>query len=147
MNNREWLLKRNCSLTPRQSIAALGSLCLAMLGLAVPFVLLYGAWLVLVFAAMEIAALAAAFVHFARHARDRERIVLADGSLLVERVEADNVHQFRLEPNWIRVEAPRRYGDLIRLRCGGRYAVEVGRFVTVEKRKHLAEELRQALRK
>lgn len=147
MNKREWLLKRNCSLSPRQFIAALGSLCIAMLVFALPFVLFYGAWLVLIFAMIEIAGLVAAFVHYARHARDREHIVLADGSLLVEYIEADSVRQFRLEPDWIRIVPPKRYGDLIRLQCGGRYAVEIGRFVTVEKRQRLAEELRQALRK
>lgn len=147
MNKREWLLKRNCSLSPRQSIVALGSLCIAMLIFALPFVLLYGAWMVLAFAVIEIIGLAAAFVHYARHARDREHIVLAEGSLLVECIEADSIQQFRLEPSWIRVVPPKRYGELIRLQCGGRYAVEIGRFVTVEKRQHLAEELRQALRK
>ena len=88
MNQREWVLKRNCSLSPRQSLAALGGLCLAILVFAMPFVLFYGAWLVLVFACIETLALATAFLHYARHARDHEHIVLANGSLLVECIEA-----------------------------------------------------------
>lgn len=147
MHKREWVLKRNCSLSPRQSLAALGGLCLAMLVFAMPFVLFYGAWLVLVFALIEAMALAAAFLHYARHARDHEHIVLANGSLLVECIEAEKkVRQIRLEPNWIRVIPPKRYGDLISLQYG-RHAVEVGRFLTVEKRRRLAEELRQELRR
>jgi uncharacterized membrane protein len=146
MNKQEWLLKRNCSMSPRQLLAALAGLCLGIFVFSLPFVLLYGAWLVLVYAILEVVALAAAFVHYARHARDHEHIVLADGSLLVECVEAERVRQIRLEPNWIRVVTPRRYGDLIRLECG-RYAVQVGRFVTAERRRLVAEELRRELRK
>jgi uncharacterized membrane protein len=147
MNKREWVLKRNCSLSPRQSIAALGGLCLGMLVFALPFVLFYGAWLVLVFAVIEAVALAAAFVHYARHACDHEHIVLADGSLLVECIEAEKkTRHIRLEPRWIRVVPPKRYGDLISLQYG-RHAVQIGRYLTAEKRRRLAEELRQELRK
>jgi uncharacterized membrane protein len=146
MDKREWLLKRNCSLSPRQFFTALVGLCLGLLVFSLPFVILYGAWLVLVFAIMEVAALTAAFLHYARHACDHEHLVLADGSFLVECCEAERVRQIRLEPHWIRVVTPRRYGDLIRLEYG-RYAVQIGRFITVEKRRLLAEELRQELKK
>lgn len=145
MNRREWLLKRNCSLSPRQFVVALGSLCLALLVFALPFAI-FGAWVVLAFAALEVAGLIAAFYHFARHACDCEHIVLADGSLLVERIEAEKVHQIRLEPHWIRVVTPKRYGDLICLESG-RYAVKIGRYLTVDKRCRFAEELRRELRK
>lgn len=146
MNKREWLLKRNCSLSPRQSVAALTGLCLGLFILPVPLLLVLGAWPVFAFAILEAVALAAASLHYARHACDHEHIVLADGALLVERIEAEKVEKIRLEPRWTRVVPPRRYGDLVGLESG-RDAVLVGRFITAEKRRLFAEELRHELRK
>jgi len=146
MHQREWLLKRNCSLSPRQFVVAMSGLCLGLIVFSLPFVFLYGAWMVLAFAILEAAALATAFLHYARHACDHEHIVLADNALLVECIEAERVRQIRLEPQWLRVVPPKRYGELISLESG-RCAVQVGRFLTLEKRQLLAEELRQEIRK
>jgi uncharacterized membrane protein len=145
MNKREWFLKRNCSLSPRQFVTTLSILCLGLILFTLPFAV-YGAWIILAFAALEIAGLAVAFYCYARHACDHEHIVLADGSLLVERFEADKIEQIRLEPNWVRVVSPKRYGDLIKLESG-RHAVQIGHYLTAANRRRFAEELRRELRK
>ena len=73
MDKREWLLKRHSSLTPRQLALAYCVSCLLSFGVAAGFLLL-GVWQVLPFTALEMAAVAAPFVHYARHAGDGERI-------------------------------------------------------------------------
>lgn len=141
----EWLLKRNCSLAPRQLAFAYAALCLMSFSVAVMFTLL-GAWYVLIFAVLEMSAVALAFLCYARHATDREHIALADDCLLVERSVAGQVEQTRLDPYWTRIVPPMRPQDLINLEAKG-IKIEVGRFVTPAKRRRVAQELRQELRK
>ena len=57
----QWLLKRNCSATPRQALALFGSLCLVSLLIAAVF-WFQGATLVMPFAWAELAALAVALL-------------------------------------------------------------------------------------
>src|SRR4051812_33579334 len=90
VSKHEWLLKRNCSLAPRQLAFALTLLCLISLLVAISFAL-RGVWHVLAFSVLEICAVACAFFYYARHATDHEHIALIDGCLLIERVEAGRV--------------------------------------------------------
>jgi uncharacterized membrane protein len=140
---REWLLKRNCSLSPRQSGWAYALLCVASLFVALPFTL-RGAWYVLAFACIEILALAIALLHYARHAGDHEHIALEDGCLMVECVLAGAVEQTRLDPCWTRVVLPRRAAELILLEQQG-VRVPIGRFLTDARRRQVAQELRREL--
>ena len=141
---REWLLKRNCSLSPRQVGYAYGLLCLAILGIGLGFALA-GLWMVLGFALLETLVLALALLHYARHAGDREHLSLREGCLLVERIEAGRSRQIRLDPCWIRIAAPGRQPGLIALESRG-VKVEVGMFVSEEMRRQVASELRRQLR-
>lgn len=142
---REWFLKRNCSLSPRQLGLAYAVLCAGAFGIALLFALA-GIWIVLAFALVEMAAVAAALLHYARHALDYERIALADGCLLVERVQAGQARQVRLDARWARVAAPgERRRALIELSSRG-VRVEVGSFVSESIRRQVAQELRGALR-
>jgi uncharacterized membrane protein len=140
---REWLLKRNCALTPRQVARAYALLCLLSLAVASMFVW-QGAWYVLAFTVLELGAVALAFLHYARHATDHEHIALVDGGLLVERVSAGQVEQEVLNPSWTRVLAPIRTQDLICLVNHGT-RIEVGRHVTCARRRQIAQELKRAL--
>jgi uncharacterized membrane protein len=143
MSKHEWLLKRNCSLSPRQLAFAYAVLCVMSFSIAMMFTL-QGAWYVLVFSVLEMSAVALAFLYYARHAADREHIALVDGYLLVERIEAGQIKQTRLDPHWTRIALPTRAQDLINLEAKG-VKIEVGRFVTVAKRRQVAQELRQQL--
>lgn len=140
---REWVLKRNCSLTPRQLVVAYSALCASALIVAAYF-LMHGAWYVLGFAFLELLAVGSAFLWFARHATDRECIALTEDCLLVELVETEQVQQVRLDPRSTRVESPKIYGGLVRLEANGT-CVEVGRFVAERRRREFAGELRRAL--
>lgn len=144
MTRHEWLLKRNCALTPCQLACAYAVLCFGSFSVAAMFAF-RGAWYVFVFAVLEMAAVALAFFQYARHATDHEHIVLADDCLLVERVQARHIHQIKLDPYWTRIALPSRTQDLISLEAKG-MKIDVGRFVTEAKRRQVAHELQDGLR-
>jgi uncharacterized membrane protein len=140
----EWLLQRNCSMSPRQVGIAYGLLCLFTFAIASAFAL-RGMWLVLAYALLETGGLALALLHYARHALDHEHIALSDGCLLVERIEAGTCRQVRLDPYWTRIAAPTSRHGLIRIEARG-VSLEVGGFVSEQTRRQVAAELRAELR-
>ncbi|MEO7009500.1 MAG: DUF2244 domain-containing protein [Caldimonas sp.] len=140
-----WLLRRNCSLAPRQLLAFYASLCLLSLAIAGLF-WLRGATLVMPFAGIELLAVGAALLLYARHAADRESIRLHPGRLIVRRVHGPHVEQVEFAPAWVRVEPESGDRSLIELSGQGR-RISVGRFVRPELRRQLADELRWALRR
>ncbi|WP_151635459.1 DUF2244 domain-containing protein [Noviherbaspirillum aerium] len=143
MASREWILRRNCSISPRQLITVYAALCMTSLLISLMFAL-RGAWYILGFAMLEMLAVGIAFFLYARHANDRERIELADDCLLVELVEVERIRQFRLDPRSTRVASPESRHALISLEARG-CKVEVGRFLTEWKRREFARELRGEL--
>jgi uncharacterized membrane protein len=142
--HREWLLKRNCSLSPKQAGKAYGMLCAFVLTIGLAFAT-RGVWFVFVFALIEIFALAAALLHYTRHATDREHIALSEGCLLIERIEGGEMKQIRLDPYWTKIALPDRRRTLILLESRG-VKIEVGAFVSQEEREKVAQELRRELR-
>jgi uncharacterized membrane protein len=142
-NRQEWLSKRNCSLAPKQLALIFASLATASLGIAVVFAA-FGAWMVLPFAGIEVLALGTAFVVYARHAADYERIVLSRDCLLVEVSRAERLSQEKCAPAWIRVEYKGARQELIGLVTSGQ-RIEVGRFVPESERTDLAMQLRAQL--
>ena len=141
----EWLLKRNCSMAPRQLVMLYLSLCIVSLGIASGF-WLQGATLVLPFAGLELLTVGAAFLVYARHAADNESIRLQPGRLTVEHASGKRVVKVEFAPAWVRVEPEHGDRSLVELSGQGR-SISVGRFVRPELRRQLAEELRWALRR
>jgi len=141
----EWVLKRNCSMTPGRLLAVYVSLCVLSLGIAV-FFWIQGARMIMPFAWAELLALGAAMLVYARHAGDRERIALRGGRLTVEYTEGPQVRRVEFQPAWVRVEPEQGDRSLIELSSHGR-RVAIGRFVRPELRADLAQELRMALRR
>jgi uncharacterized membrane protein len=139
-----WILKRNCSLTPRQSALAYALLCTGSFGIALVF-LLQGIWVVLAFSMVEMAAVGWALLHYARHALDVERIALTERTLLVERIDAGRHSQFRLDPLRTRIQPPLpRRRKLILLESPGE-SVEIGSYVSEPVRQQVAQELARAM--
>ena len=141
----QWVLKRNCSISPVQLFGFFFVLCAISLTIGVAF-WSRGAPLILPFAGAELCALAVAFVVYARHAADHEKIVLRPGLLTVECSLGRRVDHVGFSPAWVRVEPAAGERSLIELSAGGK-RVEVGRFVRPELRRALADELRAALRR
>jgi uncharacterized membrane protein len=142
--NIRWFLKRNCSLTPVQLGRLYGSLCVVSLVIA-SFCWYQGAMLVLPFAALELAAVGAAFLAYARHAADRETISLEGRQLVVEVESAGHRQRAEFDRDWVRVEPGVSDRSLVELSARGR-SVTVGRYVRPELRPVLAQEIRKALR-
>ncbi len=143
MATREWISKKNCSISPRQLAKAYMALCVASFLVASYFVV-HGAWLVMVFAVLEMTAVAIAFLYFGRHATDRELIALGDEGLVVQLVQAEKVSRYWMNPLLTRVELPELRHGLIRLEAEGD-RVEVGRYLTDKKRREFAHELKNEL--
>lgn len=139
----EWVLRRNCALTPRQLTVA----CLAVGGVALAIASLFwwlGATLIMPFACLEMLALGMALFVHARHVLDRETLLLRDGRLSLQRVCGGRSERVEFDAASVRVMA-RSDGSLVELTGGGRQAV-VGRLVAPALRMRLAGELRSALR-
>ncbi len=137
-------VKRNCSISPRALavlLALMGGFAFAIgIGFA-----LYGAWPILPFAGLEVAALATAFYLNGRHATDYERIALEEGLLVVEVCDGERVAKHRFDPHWVRLEVsatPRRVR--LALRSHGR-ELEIGRHLDGPGRERLAEIVRGRL--
>ena len=141
----QWLLRRNCSMTPLQLVALYLSLCAWSLAIAGAF-WWRGATLVMPFASLELLAVGAALFVYARHARDRERVVLKPGRLTVECTLGSRTDQVEFAPAWVRVEPAHGDRSLIEISGEGK-RVAIGRFVRPELRRALADELRAALRR
>ena len=139
-----WQLKRNCSVTPAQLLGAFISLSAVSLGIAT-FFWFQGATLIMPFAWIELLVVGAAFLVYARHARDGEKISLQDGRLVVELETAGRLQRAEFNREWVRVEPKNGDGSLIEVSGQGQ-TVRVGRHVRPELRPALAREIRFALR-
>ena len=140
----QWLLKRHCSLAPAQLGWIYLSLCVVSLGIAA-FFWSQGATLVMPFAGVELLAVGVAFLVYARHAGDAEKIILQGGQLVVELETAGRTERVEFNREWVRVEPRGSDGSLIEVSGQGR-SVQVGRHVRPELRPALAHEIRFALR-
>lgn len=143
METREWILKRNCSIAPRQLVWVFAILCTVSLTVALGFTL-RGAWIILVFSCIELMAVGAAMLVYARHATDREVLVLADHGLEVEVILGSRSHRSSLQLHGMRIAFPVGRQSLVALESRGR-RVEIGRFMSLWQRRAFVQELQQEL--
>ena len=134
-------LKRNCSISPAGLAGVFLALALAVLLIGVGFAIA-GAWLVLPFAGLEVLLLGAAYLLYARHAADYERIVLESGRLTVEVADAERTARYEMEARRARVCLE---DERVVLR-GAREELELGRHLDAEGRARFAAELQKRLR-
>lgn len=142
--NIHWFSKRNCSVTPAQLGWLYASLCAVSSTIGI-FFWFQGAVMILPFAWLEMAAVGIAFLVYARHAGDGERIWLQGRQLVVELENAGHLQRAEFNRDWVRVEPAGSGRSLIELSGQGR-RVNVGRYVRPELRPALAQEIRRALR-
>ena len=139
----QWLLKRNCALRPSQLAAWFVTIALASLAIALVCAA-GGAWIVVPFALAEAIALTAAFMAYARHAADYERIEATRDRLVVECGRGPRVERFERGGRPVRVEYDPQAREPIRLVAGGE-EIAVGRFVPDDSKAVLVQQLRGAL--
>ncbi len=139
----QWVLKRNCALTPRQLGGWFGTLALFSLLIAAVLAA-RGAWVVVPFALVEVSALAVAFLAYGRHAGDYERIVATPERLTVETSTGARLDRLEREAGRVRIEYGGSRREPIRL-VSGREEIAIGRFVPDDRKAELVRELRGAL--
>jgi uncharacterized membrane protein len=135
------ILKRNCSISPAGLAGVFGALAAVALAIGGAFAVA-GAWLVLPFAGLEVAALAAAYLAYARRAADYERIELASGRLTIEVAEAQQMARYEMEAQRARVYVEQ---DWVVLRGAGE-ELQLGRHLDAERRAEFAAQLQKRLR-
>jgi uncharacterized membrane protein len=138
--------KRNCSLPPQALVWLLVFTACLSFAIGIGFAL-SGAWPVLPFIGLELAALATAFYVNARHAADYERIVVRDGLMLVEVHEAGRSQVHRFHPGWVRLHMQEAGKDVrVGVRSHGR-ELQIGRHLDAPGRSLLAMELAGRLKR
>ena len=136
-----WALKRNCSMSP----AALGAIFAMLAGVSVGIALLFwwfGATLVLPFAVIEVTAVGAALLMYARHAGDGDWLWIDAGHLHVERHDGCVVQ--RIEFDLRRLRLRRDADGLIGLATGSQ-VIKIGHHATRPCRDRVARELAATL--
>ena len=134
-------LKRNCSISPAGLAGVFAALALVVITIGVAFAIA-GAWLVLPFAGLEVLLLGAAYLLYARHAADYERIVLEAGRLTVEVGHAQHTSRYEMEARRARVCLEEQRVVL----RGAREQLELGRHLDADTRARFAAELQKRLR-
>lgn len=138
-----FVAKRNCSIAPTTLCALFAGLAAVSLGIAIVWSW-QGAWLVLPFAGVEVAALGVALYCHARRTGDFERISVREGRLLVEIGEADRLSRHEFNIQWVRLVLASDSRRRLALRCHGR-ELEIGRHLDAAGRQRLAAQLRRWL--
>lgn len=143
----EFVCRRNCSIGP----AALAGVFASMIALAFAFGIafaLHGPWLILPFAGLELAAVAAAFAYCARHAGDFERVTLDAGQVVVETGCGSRRATQTFQTPWVRLAVEKKgpWSLQLFLVQSGR-SVEVGRHLGIGRRVAFATAFGEALRR
>jgi uncharacterized membrane protein len=136
-------LAPNCSLTPQGARLFVGSLAIVTFAVA-GFFAMQGFWPVLPFAGLEIGLLAWAVRTSMRRGTEREIIVVSEAQVVVERCTLSGSRLSVFPRHWARVTLrdPQRtrYPSRLTIESHGR-ACEVGRFLTEDERRRLADRL------
>ena len=130
-------------MTPGQLAASFALIAFVSLTIGA-FCWFQGAVLVLPFASLELLAVGIAFVVYARHALDGDRIWLEGSVLVVESENAGEMVRREFQRAWVRIEQVAHGNAMIEICCHGQ-RVPVGRFIRNELRQRVAAELRLAL--
>ena len=140
---RTWLMKRNCSFSPKQvGVFYLSIVCFSLL--VATYFLLIGVWMVIIFTSIEILALTFALYIYSRHALDYEKITIVGKQLLFERSWGGKIQSYEFNTIWTK---------LIRSESGGRdlvlktstKEVPIGFFVGVNEQQQFEKELERYL--
>ena len=134
-------LKRNCSISPAGLAGVFAARACVVVAVGVGFAV-FGAWLVLPFAGLEVLLLGSAYVVYARRAADYERIELDSGRLTVEVGRAQKTSRYEMDACRARV----RLEEERVLLLGAREQVELGRHLDADSRARFADELQKRLR-
>jgi uncharacterized membrane protein len=135
--------RRNNSLSSTGRLLVFAFIFVVSVGIAAAFAV-FGAWLILPFAGLEMLVLYLAFHYLERHAADYELIEIDGGEVRVEQFEGGAMRSQAFSRYWARVVVSPG-GSRLALRSHGR-ELEIGRVMTDEQRLELARALQRRLR-
>lgn len=136
-----WRFRRNCALRPGQLLGVFVAFALSSAMLALLF-WVRGAHLVAPFTGLEVVAVGAALLVYARHAADYERIAIGAEAIVVEWMRGGREGRAVFDPRRTRIQT--QAGGLVQVSEQGRRA-EIGRHLRPERRPSLARDLRRAV--
>ncbi|OYV31003.1 MAG: hypothetical protein B7Z83_11725, partial [Thiomonas sp. 20-64-5] len=102
---RNWVFRRNCSMSPQQLVVFFVSLSVVSLMVAA-IAWDVGGSLVMPFTGIELGSVAVALFVYGRHATDQECVRLSAQQLQVEWENAGVVQTVSFNPLWVRVSLP-----------------------------------------
>ena len=141
-----FVARRNNSLSATERWWIFGSVFAFSVSIALAFAA-FGAWPVMPFTGLEMAALYAAFRYVDRHASDYEIIEIIEDRVRIETRVGSQVHCVEFNRHWAQLVTNDDSGELrLALRSHGR-EVEFGRHLTGKDRERIAGEIRRRLRK
>lgn len=136
--------RRNNSLSSSSRFFVFGFILSVSVGIALGFTWIFGAWLILPFAGLEMIGLYLAFRDIDRHAADYERVVIQGDKLNVELRDGGRMTCFEFNRHWVQV-VDAGDGSRLALRSHGR-ELEIGRHMNEEQTLAMARELKRELR-
>jgi len=143
-NIKRWQMRRNCALTPKQLFSFyIALVCLSLL-VATGF-FLAGVWVVLIFTAIEIAAVTIGFLMYCRHALDNETIEINDKHVLVKKFIGQKETLYHLNAEWVKIEPPIAGSKTFSIRQAD-LRIELGQFIRHEEQLALIRQVRAYLR-
>ena len=135
--------RRNNSLSSSGRQLVFGFILFVSLGIATGFYVVFDAWPVLPYAALEMTVLYFAFRYMERHAADYERITIREGTVAIERHDGARVTRLELNRYWATVVCD---GGRVALRSHG-CEIPVGLHLCEERRLQMARDLGRELRR
>lgn len=138
-----WLMKRNCSFSPKQvGLFYISIVCFSML--VASFFLFMGVWMIIIFTTIEILALTIALYVYTRHALDYEKITISGKQLLFERSWGGKVQQHEFNTVWTKLVLNDSTGKDLVLKTSTK-EVPIGFFVGANEREQFGKELERYL--
>ena len=138
-----WLMKRNCSFSPKQ--VGLFYLSIVSFSLLVAgYFLFIGVWMIIIFTSIEILALTIALYVYTRHALDYEKITIVDKQLFVERSWGGKIQIDELNTLWTKLHRSGTGKSSLTLKSSTK-EVPIGFFVVMNEQEQFEKDLEKYL--
>jgi uncharacterized membrane protein len=137
---KRWQMRRNCALTPKELLQFYIALVCLSVTVAAGF-FIAGVWVILIFTAIELAAVTLGFLIYCRHALDCETIEIDGKRLIVKKFIGYKESVYEFNSQWAKVEAPVEGSKVFHISQSD-LRVELGQFLRQEQQLPLISALR-----
>ena len=140
---RIWMMKRNCSFSPKQ--VGLFYLSIVSFSLLVAgYFWLLGAWMILIFTSLALLVLTIALYVYSRHALDYEKITITGKQLIVEKSWGGKVQIEEFNTIWTKLYCGGTGRHRLALKSSTK-EVPIGFFVVMNEQEQFEKELKSYL--